>query len=243
MDISVVMVTYGLLDMTLKTIKHLNNGLNHVKSELIIIDNGSTDSEREQLAKVADVFICNDSNVGFIASNQGMKIAQGKVFFISNNDLIACNDWYNRLSYHLQFYDIVGPVSNAIFGEQLLPLPYKNYDEFVEKADILYERRKHKGLLTYHIGCGCAFIPRYVYEKIGGFHDFGLGGCEDSDYCIRAKQNGFKLGIALDTFFHHYYNQTYKTLKIDYQKENRKSVEKLKEVYGKDYYRELFRRI
>jgi len=44
----------------------------------------------------------------------------------------------------------------------------------------------------------CMLIRREVWEKVGGMdEDFGLGFFEDDDLCVRVREAGFQLVMAL----------------------------------------------
>ena len=51
----------------------------------------------------------------------------------------------------------------------------------------------------------CVKIPVEVYSEIGLFDtDFGKGGAEDTDYCLRAYLAGFKVYLALNSYLLHF---------------------------------------
>jgi len=77
--------------------------------ELIIIDNGSTLSDKEVLGNhycytvseyfsLADILIRNQTNLGFgPACNQGFYLARGEYIICLNNDLLLWNNWVDAL--------------------------------------------------------------------------------------------------------------------------------------------------
>lgn len=94
MDLSVIIVSYNtkkLLDDCLNSL--LNSlGDSSIRTEIIIIDNVSTDGTREMLAKKYPkvVTIFNKENVGFgRANNQGVRIAKGEFILLLNSDTIV----------------------------------------------------------------------------------------------------------------------------------------------------------
>ena len=65
----------------------------------------------------------------------------------------------------------------------------------------------------------CVAIKRTVIEKVGLLDEvYTPGNYEDDDYCMRAIDAGFKLGIAQDCYVHHFGSITHKALGLDYQK-------------------------
>ena len=56
----------------------------------------------------------------------------------------------------------------------------------------------------------CLLVKREVIDKIGPLDErFGIGCFEDDDWCLRAKQAGYRLLIAADAFVHHYGSRTF----------------------------------
>src|SRR5271156_2262708 len=72
--------------------------------ELIVIDNGSTDTTATYLAGVRDMttvpvtVVTNAKNVGFPAAiNQGLQIARGEYLVMLNNDVVVTDGWLDQL--------------------------------------------------------------------------------------------------------------------------------------------------
>src|SRR5271156_562618 len=72
--------------------------------ELIVIDNGSTDTTATYLAGVRDMttvpvtLVTNAKNVGFPAAiNQGLQIARGEYLVMLNNDVVVTDGWLDQL--------------------------------------------------------------------------------------------------------------------------------------------------
>ena len=67
-------------------------------------------------------------------------------------------------------------------------------------------------------GC-CLLVRREVLQKVGAFDErYGIGFFEDDDWCIRAREAGFELLVALNVFIHHFGSRTFAGLAIDCQK-------------------------
>lgn len=242
MDLSIVMVTcihsQKLLDMTNKCIDSFLKDL-RCDFELIIVDNDSEPVFQKQILRSVmnlknGVCVVSKKNQGWVMVNKGIEQAKGEYLFLANNDLFACRDWFPRLRGHISsgVCAFAGPLSNAIMGDQKLNLYYENTESFYTATDALFLKNKNRCKLTHHLGGGCLLCKKEAFLKVGYLEDFGLGGCEDTDHCVRCKLLGYKLGVAQDTFFHHDFNATYKHLGIDYVEENFKSVNLLIEKYG-----------
>lgn len=94
MDLSVIIVSFNtkkLLDDCLASLFHSLSG-SSMSTEVIVVDNVSTDGTREMLAKKYPkvVTILNKENVGFgRANNQGIRIAKGEYIVLLNSDTIV----------------------------------------------------------------------------------------------------------------------------------------------------------
>jgi len=169
--------------------------------EVIVVDNGSSPA-----FSGADRVIFNEQNLGFPkAVNQGIKAATGDVVVILNNDTLVTPHWLDRIHKHLEIYDMVGPVTNNISGPQ--KIEYKLNDNRIA-LDMFSERlysEKEGQIYPYHrLVFFCVAVKKAVIDKIGFLdEDFTPGNFEDDDFCLRAVEAGFKLGIAEDVFIYH----------------------------------------
>lgn len=57
---------------------------------------------------------------------------------------------------------------------------------------------------TDHLCMSSPLIPMKIWKRLGGFDEEFHGGADDIDFCIRASQLGYKLGIALDSLAFHF---------------------------------------
>ena len=199
-----------LTEKCLKTIK-----ANTTDYEVIIVDNGSTPAY-SGLERV----IRNEKNEGFpVAVNQGLKQATGEILVILNNDTLVPPGWLDNLAEHLKTYDLVGPCSNNISGVQQIRADHFNTNlEFFDFAIKLNKELASKIMPWYRLVFFCVAFKREVLEKIGFLDEqFSPGNFEDDDYCLRAIEAGFRLGIAYDVFIHHTGSATHKSLNLDYK--------------------------
>jgi GT2 family glycosyltransferase/tetratricopeptide (TPR) repeat protein len=189
--------------------------------EIIVIDNGSTDGTIEYLRSLPSVqLIENSKNLGFPAAvNQGMRTSRGDAILLLNNDVIVTPKWLDRLTRAIQNstnIGLVGPCSNSVSGPQQVPVEYSDLEDlnlFAEK----WAKEKEGQLVDVGRLVGfCLMIKRGLFEQIGFLDErFGIGNFEDDDYCLRARQAGFRAVIARDCFVHHFGSATFKSIGID----------------------------
>jgi len=189
-------------------------------TEVVVIDNGSSDGTADYLAKCSHIkVISNSENRGCAAAwNQGIKAVHAERIVILNNDVILSPDWlYGLLNFAREKgVDIASPAFRE--GEY-------NYD--IEEYSRDYVRRMRT---IARIGTAqgiCFMVHRHVFDRIGLFDEnFRIGQFEDADFFRRAMQVGFYLGTTGSSFIHHFGSVTQNSVRREkacgfYEKENR----------------------
>ena len=175
-------------------------------SQVIIVNNGSTDGTADFLAQQpALTVITNPQNRGCgFAFNQGARAANASWVVLLNNDIIPTPGWLEGLLATAleEKFDIVSP---ALRNGKL------DYDLDRLCADLL---PRMAGLRRPGLAHGpCMMISRKVFETIGYFNDDPrLGGYEDDEFFRRARAAGFRLCITGRSFLHHFGQVTQKSL-------------------------------
>ncbi|MCP4307368.1 MAG: glycosyltransferase [bacterium] len=97
LPLSIVIPVWNQLDYTRACVESLRRATD-VAYELIIVDNGSATDSAKAAAELADVFIGNETNLGFAAGmNQGLKVATGEYVAFVNNDTVFPDAWASLL--------------------------------------------------------------------------------------------------------------------------------------------------
>ena len=223
---SIIILTFNQLEYTKLCLESIAQ---HTPEphELILVDNGSTDGTVDFLkafaAERSNVkLIINAENRGFAGgNNQGIQASQGDYVLFLNNDTVVTEHWLDRmLRYlnHLPDIGLVGPVSNAVSGAQLIEdVPYKEMDAMQAFARRIYADNAGRASAAVRLVGFCLLVKREVLELIGGFdEDYATGNFEDDDLCLRATLAGFSAVIARDVFIHHFGSKTFKGNRMDY---------------------------
>lgn len=193
-------------------------------SEIIVVDNGSSDGTPEYLASFPGIqVIRNAENLGCAASwNEGVRASRSKWIVILNNDVIVSPGWLEGLLAFAEEegLDIVTPAIRE--GEY-------NYDigtygrEFVSRMGDVSRMGVADGI--------CFMVRRALFETIGPFDEnFRIGQFEDADFFRRAIQAGFRLGTTGRSFIHHFGSVTQDSLR-------RGRVQRPYEAENRAYYR------
>jgi len=210
MKLSIIMPVKDNLEITKVAIDSIARYTNDY--ELIIIDDGSQIKTQQFLKSLPDIiYIRNEKSQGWCrAINQGIEISKGDYIVFSNNDIVVTPEWSEKLIKHFSDHlelAVLGPVTNRVDGFQHI--------DFNKEGITL----QFTDVVTFFF----TMVKREMREKIGVLDErFGLGGQDDADYCIRARQAGFKVGIARDVFIYHYGSATFRN---EFKNDAKKSID------------------
>lgn len=218
MRAAIIILNYNGLKETLECLESIRKlKKDKLETEIIMIDNNSTDGSPEALAKIKDInFIQNDRNLGFSAGNnigikQALKINSDLVLIV-NNDTIVDSDLLINLTKASKSFDII---SSKIYFAKGFEF-HKNLYKKEELGKVIWFAGAiidWDNILGKHIGVdevdkgqfskpqevdfatgACMLVKREVFEKIGYFDERYFLYLEDMDFCVRAKRLSFKIG-------------------------------------------------
>jgi GT2 family glycosyltransferase len=241
---SIVIPVYNQHEVTADCLKSIVENTEE-PYEIIIVDNGSTPPIEEMPIPKQFFVMRNSENMGFpFAVNQGIREgATGDIIVLLNNDVIVTPGWLDNFIRWMDTYDIVGPVTNFCAGYQRRTLPV-----YLDDKELYAESRKwskdnygKSSEANWIIGF-CMVFKKELFDEIGIF-DASLWPCsgEEIDFCLRAGDAGYKVGIAEDVYVHHHGSMTFKNLeeegKAEYLGVIRRNDAHLAEKWGDDFWR------
>ena len=223
MDVTIVIPVYNQLAYTTGCLRSLNEA-GIADSQIVIVNNASTDGTTEFLATRPHLRVINNADnrgCGF-AWTQGAELSRTTWTLVMNNDVLVPPGCIEGLIGFAEENncDIVSPAMCE--GEA-------DYDFPSHAADFM---RRMKDAFRRDVAHGVAFlVHRRVFEAIGYFDsDPKLGGYEDDEYFRRARAGGFRLAITGRAFLHHFGSITQKSIQA-------KAGHKHKSLGDRDYYR------
>ena len=202
-SVSVVVACYNGA-RTLKACLDSLQLLNYPNYEVILVDDGSTDSTPLIAQLYKKIRYERHLNQGLsFARNTGIQLATGEIIAFTDADCRADEDWL----YHL-VGDLLSGGFAGIGGHNLLPPDDSPVAAAVMAspggpAHVMLDDREAE-----HIpGCNMAFY-RWALNEIGGFDTIFRTAGDDVDVCWRLQERGYKLGFSPAGFVWHYRRST-----------------------------------
>jgi glycosyltransferase involved in cell wall biosynthesis len=203
--VSVVVATYNgarTLKACLESLAQLNYG----DYEVIVVDDGSTDSTAEVAKSFSRIRYIRQENRGLSAArNAGIAAATGDIVAFTDDDCRADEDWLYYLVGDLLRGGYVG-----IGGYNFLPPE----DSYVAAAVAASPGGPAHVLLTDRIaehipGCNMAY-HKWALDEISGFDPVFRKAGDDVDLCWRLQARAYTVGFSHSGFVWHYRRSTVK---------------------------------
>jgi hypothetical protein len=183
---------YSLLDQT------------YSNYEIIIVDNASTDNSvdiiKNEFPEIR--LIINQKNLGFASGNNiGIRTAKGKYIALFNNDAVADRNWLLKLVSAILEEKRIGIVSGPIFFSEQPEVIWSIGSRFDLITGLDWDlgkyQKKHFTPENIDYFSMCAIlIKKEVFQKIGLLDERFFIYYEDFDFCLRAKENNYKLKLV-----------------------------------------------
>lgn len=216
-DITVVVPTFNRRPSLQKLLASLDalEVPESIHAEVVIVDNGSTDNTQELLTQ-------NEGREGrFVfrtlkenrqgkssALNRGIASAQGKILIVVDDDVVVHPEWM------IKHWECHRDVQFDVIQGRVLP----GVDDQGNPADESRVREYNIPIVDYgkeicairgFTGTNVSF-KREIFDKVGFFDPrLGPGAAgfsEDSEFSLRIKKVGFKIGYAPDAIVYHELN-------------------------------------
>ncbi len=224
--VSVVIVVWNAKKYVLECLDSLREHCKNIYTEVIVVDNCSTDGTPEIVAEIFPEFklIRNPENYGFAkANNIGMSLSSGDYICLVNSDVKFVEDCISPLLAYLAANPNVGLVSPKMLlatgsvgrSTMRFPTPW-NYFCRALGLDVVFKRSRlfggfmmadfdHQTTMPVEVVNGWFVVaPREAIQHVGPLDpQFFMYG-EDIDWCYRFRQAGEKVVFFADAVAIHY---------------------------------------
>ncbi len=216
MDVSVCIVTLNSKKQLEECLNTLKSAIHPYSYEVIIIDNYSRDGSQDLIRKKFNNvhLVTNSRNKGYTSEiNRAMKIGKGKFKLILNPDSRLMPGSIEILITFMQQSNRVGVVGPLVLNEdgsfqwscrRGIARPFAVFCYFLGFAKLFPKYEKFTGYHLNHLDIkeinevygvsgSCMVIKQSLIDDIGYFDERFFAYQEDSDYCLRAINNRWKV--------------------------------------------------
>lgn len=227
LDLSIIIVNWNSWDYLHKCIVSIMENAHGLRYEVIVVDNCSSDNSIENIAHYFPdlIFIRNETNVGFpAANNQAFRIAQGQYFLMLNPDTLIKEETLQQSLAVLRNDSSIGclGVKTLKGDDEILfscarsrPSMWSVFCHLFYIDTIFRKWRFHKSIdmpyWDHNNSCdvdllhgGYMMFPKSIYAKLGGLDEKVLMFYEDTEYCCRIKNAGFRIYYLADVDVVHF---------------------------------------
>jgi GT2 family glycosyltransferase len=216
MDVSIIIVNFNTRESLRRCLHSVHAFPPPRKLETIVVDNASGDGSAEMVRRLFPQVkvLQNRDNRGFSSGfNRGIRNSSGSVLLALNPDIILSPGCVDTLAEFLDRHPdagICGPkllnpdgslqlscrafptLLNVFFGRRSIwnrLFPRNRMSRSFLKADLDYSVVQE---VDWLVGA-CMMIRRRVAESVGLFDEDYFLYVEDTDYCYRAREKGFRV--------------------------------------------------
>ena len=190
--VSVIILNYKRPKDTIDCVQSVLNS-HYSNLEVIVVDNGpqntsSSNLLQEELKSRGLLFVRAQGNLGYAGGNNlGIRCSQGQYILILNDDVIVGSDLIEGLVAIAERNDNIGIIGPTIFR-------YGSQDVWFWSSNILH---RDGAILDVPFVLGAVFmIKRQVIQRIGLLDENFFLYHEEWDWCVRARQAGFRTVCA-----------------------------------------------
>lgn len=216
--IAIILVNYNGFNDTVDCVRSILES-KYKEYKIILVHNGSEDKEKilqNRLLNVNTDIIISEKNLGFSGGNNiGILYAKDKYdpeyYLLLNNDTVILEDTLSELIAHSDVIEKTGLVTGKIFYYSKPKTTWYaggifNYHTGIADQPLsgISESCEKNGCVEVTFATGCVMLlHKKVIEKIGLLNEEYFLYAEDTDYCCRMMQAGYKIVYVPDAIIYH----------------------------------------
>lgn len=234
-DISISIVNFNTKDSLMDCIVSLKKHIQGLSYEIIVADNASVDGSKEMLkSDFPEVKIIeNRENLGVTkARNQTFNEASGRYVLVLDSDIEIRSQSVNRMFSFIENNKAVGMVGPRVFFADGSPQHSCNkkapdlfscflnrvfffagarYRFYKTPFGALHLKTRYKKAEEFSwLGGMCLLIRKQVIDELGGMDENYFLYYDDTDFCISAKKNNWKVYYLPDAEVVHHLSKSVK---------------------------------
>jgi len=206
--VSVIVLNYNTRELTLNCLASFAPVINQRGWQIMVVDNGSSDGSVEAIqARYPFVkLVRSKRNLGFAGGNNlGLRQAEGRVVFLMNSDVLAAADTLQALAHQLDEQPEVGIISAGLrtatgeaqafaYGDDpTLSYLLRRGIHAILRRGPLHRWDADQPIETQWVSGACLAVRREVILHVGLLDERFQLYFEDNDWCLRARQAGWKV--------------------------------------------------
>jgi len=216
--IAIILVNYNGFDDTVACVQSILKS-SYTEYKIILVDNGSDDKERileDRFLKTNTDIVISETNLGFSGGNNiGIQYAKEKYdpeyYLLLNNDTVIVDNTLSELVSHSNLVEKTGLVTGKIYYYSKPKTTWYAGGIFNFNTGIADQPSAgislHKEIngcveVTFVTGCEM-LLHKSVLTQIGLLDEEFFLYAEDTDYCCRIMQAGYKLVYVPSAVIYH----------------------------------------
>ena len=218
-DVSIIIPSKDHSDLLETCIRSVCRTVEHLKLEILVVDNGSCEENRQILQKLAEEFsftyFYHPMPFHFAKMcNLGASHAKGKQLLFLNDDIECIHAGWLEAMQEVASRPHVGAVGSKLLypdGERIqhagivnLPIGPVHKLQFLPDSEIYYDgfNRGQRNVLA--VTGACLLLRRELYEECGGMSEELAVAFNDVELCFRLYEKGYYQVVLQDKpLLHH----------------------------------------
>ncbi len=210
MDVSVIIVTRNTCQLTCDAVHSVLAGVDDLAKEIVIVDNGSTDETPAVLAREFPAVRCirSERNLGFArAANRAAQVARGAFLLLLNSDARVAPDtlakalpWMRANPEYAvagaQLLHPDGSRQNSIANFPTLATELLNKSLLRRLWPSRFPGKEHECREPREVDTvvgAFMLIRKSAWDTLGGLDERFFFFFEETDFCLRAHQRGWRV--------------------------------------------------